>query len=155
MKIGSRGLVCALVCVTSVLWVTMADQGLGSGQHLGVTLQLQPPGAEFLETRSPVGSHAPGEVRFYFGYQLPLAAKGLVAAAVVGRSVRVTGCVQGSSLAWTPMGKVTQGNFQGYGFFVSQGCKPNANEVVLTLHPGVSVSKTGDLLDGTELVWVA
>ena len=148
---SKRGLV---VCsIAMVVAIVMATGSLPS-EYLETTLRVQPPGSEFLETKPPVGSHVPGEVRFYFGYQLPSSARGLVAAAVVGRSIRVTGCTQGTALTWTPMGKVTQGEFRGFGFFVSQGCKPNANEVVLTLQSGVPVSKNGDLLAAAEVVWV-
>ena len=151
LSMASTLAVMVLVLVTAVATVVVSEGAQKGSLH--TVLQVQPPNSEFLENRSPVGSHVPGELRFYFGYQLPPGARGLVAAAFVGTGVRVQGCAQGESLVWTPMGRVSQGPLAGHGFFVSQGCRPLGTRVTLTMPQGLVVNKAGDMLQGCEVTW--
>jgi len=120
-RVVAWAMVCALMA--AVGW-----QGVCATTLRGV-LRLQPPNSEWLEDREPVGSAAPGTLRLYFGYELPEGARGLVSAKAVGSAIEVEGCSQGLGLVWRPLGKVTQGALQGFGFFVSQGCHPNSDSV--------------------------
>ena len=119
-----------------VLVVVAAGWKEVAGTTLRGVLRLQPPNSEWLEDREPVGSAAPGNLRLYFGYELPEGARGLVSAKAVGSAIEVEGCSQGSVLVWRPLGKVTQGSLQGFGFFVSQGCRPSSDSVRATLAEG-------------------